>query len=162
MSMPFVQPSASSSGSYTLGAPIGLSSTQPIDDRQMSRLPSGSSGGDAPWPPPEYDPVTYLHRIWSAWHVGDRQMLSWVYYNLLLGSNSPYGRAFFATTGEKGMPTPRPGQYRGGLLGSIEYSFWLKGASPFPQVRSVQDCMYLSAGTSPRPPHRCYSQRLLN
>ena len=22
------------------------------------------------------------------------------------------------------MPTPRPGQYRGGLLGSIEYSFW--------------------------------------
>ena len=33
-------------------------------------------------------------------------------------------RAFFATTGEKGMPVPRPGQYRGGLLGSIEYSYW--------------------------------------
>ena len=41
-----------------------------------------------------------------------------------LGANSAYGRAFFATTGEKGMPTPRPGQFRGGLLGSIEHSFW--------------------------------------
>lgn len=47
-----------------------------------------------------------------------------------LGSNSPYGRAFFATTGEKGMPTPRPGQYRGGLLGSIEYSFWGEPVPP--------------------------------
>lgn len=118
MSMPFVQPSAAG------GAPIGLSSTQPIDDRQMSMLP----GGSQPWPPPMYDPVSYMHRIWNAWWTGDRQMLAWVYYNL--GANSPYGRAFFATTGEKGMPMPRPGQYRGGLLGSIEYSFWGEPVPP--------------------------------
>lgn len=47
-----------------------------------------------------------------------------------LGANSAAGRAFFATTGEKGMPTPRPGQYRGGLLGSIEYSFWGEPVPP--------------------------------
>ena len=28
------------------------------------------------------------------------------------------------------MPTPRPGQYRGGLLGSIEYSFWGQPVPP--------------------------------
>lgn len=72
MSMPFVQPSAT--GGYTVGAPIGLSSSQPIDDRQQSRLPSGSQ----PWPPPEYDPVSYLHRIHDAWWTGDRQKLAWV------------------------------------------------------------------------------------
>ena len=118
MSMSFVQPSAMPTGSFTTGAPIGLSSTQPIDDRQMSQLPTTSQ----PWPPPQFDPVSYMFRIWDSWWCGDRQKLAWVYYNL--GANSPYGRAFFATTGEKGMPTPRPGQYRGGLLGSIEYSFW--------------------------------------
>lgn len=122
--MPFAQPAALPSGAVTLGAPIGLSTTQPIDDRQMSRLPTGSQ----PWPPPEYDPVSYMHRIWDAWWTGDRQKLAWVYYNL--GANSPYGRAFFATTGEGGMPTPRPGQYRGGLLGSIEYSFWGEPVPP--------------------------------
>lgn len=141
MSMPFVQPSAMPSGSVTLGAPIGLSSSQPIDDRQQSRLPSGSQ----PWPPPEYDPVTYMTRIWDAWHTGDRQKLAWCYYNL--GANSPYGRAFFATTGEKGMPTPRPGQYRGGLLGSIEYSFWLSEASRSLQGRSALACTFPSAAT---------------
>ena len=62
MSMPFVQPSASPTGSFTTGAPIGLSSTQPIDDRQMSMLPSQNQ----PWPPPQYDPVSYMHRIWDA------------------------------------------------------------------------------------------------
>ena len=61
MGTPFVQPS--SSGGYNVGAPIGLSSTQPIDDRMMSRLPTES---DTPWPPPELTPVTYLHRIWDA------------------------------------------------------------------------------------------------
>lgn len=118
MSMPFVQPSAAG------GAPIGLSSTQPIDDRQMSVLPSRNQ----PWPPPEYTPVSYMHRIWDAWWTGDRQKLAWCYYNL--GANSPSGRAFFATTGEKGMPVPRPGQYRGGLLGSIERSFWGEPVPP--------------------------------
>jgi len=122
--MPFVQPAANPAGSWTVGAPIGLSSSQPIDDRQMSRLPSDNM----PWPPPEYDPVSYMHRIWDAWWTGDRQKLAWCYYNL--GANSPYGRAFFASTGEAGMPTPRPGQFRGGLLGSIEYSFWGQPVPP--------------------------------
>jgi len=59
-----------------IGAPIGLASSQPIDDRQMTRLPVESQ----PWPPPELTPVTFLHRLWSAWWVGDRQMLAWSYY----------------------------------------------------------------------------------
>jgi len=102
------------------GAPgiIGLATSLPVDDRQMSMLPSGTG----PWPPPKFSPVSYQHKLWDAWWTGDRQKLAWVYYNL--GANSPAGRAFFATTGEPGMPTPRPGQYRGGLLGSVEYSFW--------------------------------------
>lgn len=122
MGMPFVQP-AMPAGAYTVGAPIGLSASQPVDDRQMSQLPAGGA-----WPPPEFEPISYMHRIWNAWWVGDRQMLAWTYYNL--GANSAYGRAFFATTGEKGMPMPRPGQYRGGLLGSIEYSFWGQPVPP--------------------------------
>lgn len=72
MSMPFAQPSAM--GGVNVGGPIGLSATQPIDDRQMSRLPTESQ----PWPPPEDEPVTYLHRVWDAWWVGDRQKLAWV------------------------------------------------------------------------------------
>ncbi len=95
-----------------------LTSGSPVDDRMMSRLPAVNQ----PWPPPEYNPVSYMHRIWDAWWTGDRQRLAWVYYNL--GANSPVGRSYFATTGEPGLPTPRPGQFRGGLLGSIEYSFW--------------------------------------
>lgn len=59
MGTPFVQPSAMG---YNVGAPIGLSSSQPIDDRQMSSLPVESQ----PWPPPELTPVAYLHRIWDA------------------------------------------------------------------------------------------------
>jgi A118 family predicted phage portal protein len=121
--MPFVTPSAMPTGALTAGTPLSLATSQPIDDRQMSRLPTGGS-----WPPPENEPVSYLHRIWNSWWTGDRQMLAWTYYNL--GSNSAYGRAFFATTGEKGMPTPRPGQFRGGLLGSVEYSFWGEPVPP--------------------------------
>jgi hypothetical protein len=74
-----------------------------------------------PWPPPEMNPITFQWRIWNAWWSGDKDQLSWVYYNL--GANSPVGRSFFATTGEPGLPIPRPGQFRGGLLGSINYSF---------------------------------------
>lgn len=99
-------------------AGIGLATSLPVDDRQMSMLPVGSG----PWPPPKFDPVAYEHKLWDAWWCGDRQKLAWVYYNL--GANSPAGRAFFGTTGERGQPTPRPGQSRGGLLGSVEYSFW--------------------------------------
>lgn len=94
------------------------SSGAPVDNRMMTRLPVVNQ----PWPPPEYEPVSYMHRIWDAWWTGDRQRLAWVYYNL--GANSPVGRSYFSSTGEAGMPQPRPGQFRGGLLGSIEYSFW--------------------------------------
>lgn len=75
--MPFAQPSAS--GGLNIGAPIGLSSSQPIDDRQASRLPT-----NGPWPPAELEPVTYLQRVHDAWWTGDRQKLAWVYYNLLV------------------------------------------------------------------------------
>jgi A118 family predicted phage portal protein len=95
-----------------------------VDDRQMSLLPVTNR----PWPPPEYDPITYQMRLWSAWFSGDDQMLSWAYYNL--GANSPAGRAYFSTTGEPGLPTPRPGQYRGGLLGSITRTFWGQPVPP--------------------------------
>lgn len=88
------------------------------DDRQMSMLPVVNQ----PWPPPEYEPVAYQLRLWDAWWTGDRDRLAWVYYNL--GANSPTGRQFFSSTGEAGLPAPRPGQFRGGLLGSVEYSFW--------------------------------------
>lgn len=91
---------------------------RPIDDRQMSMLPVVNQ----PWPPPEYEPVAYMMRLWDAWWTGDKQRLAWVYYNL--GANSPVGRSYFSTTGEAGLPAPRPGQFRGGLLGSEEYSFW--------------------------------------
>lgn len=75
-----------------------------------------------PWPPPELNPVTYQHRIWDAWWSADPTKLQWAFYNL--GANSPVGRSYFATTGEAGLPIPRPGQFRGGLLGSISYTFW--------------------------------------
>lgn len=75
-----------------------------------------------PWPPPEMNPVTYMWRQWNSWWDGSPDLLQWTYYNL--GANSPVGRSFFATTGEPGLPIPRPGQFRGGLLGSISYSFW--------------------------------------
>lgn len=112
MSMPMVPPSMT-------GAPIGIA-----DDRMKNALPVANQA----WPPPQFDPVAYQHRIWNAWWTGDRQILSWVYYSL--GANSPAGRAFFASTGEPGTGVPKPGQYRGGLLGSIEYSFWGEEVTP--------------------------------
>lgn len=75
-----------------------------------------------PWPPPELNPITYQWRIWDAWWAADPVKLQWVHYNL--GANSPVGRAYFATSGEGGLPIPRPGQFRGGLLGSVAYTFW--------------------------------------
>ena len=74
------------------------------------------------------------------------------------GANSPDARAFFATTGEKGMPVPRPGQYRGGLLGWIEYSFWGDPVPPGekrtrPHVPIAGDIAQTSAAccSAPRP-----------
>lgn len=88
------------------------------DDRQESALPTlGSS-----WPPANFGPVAHTMTLWNAWWNGDPHMLSWVHYNL--GQNSPVGRSFFATTGEKNTASHRPGQYRGGLLGGVDYTFW--------------------------------------
>lgn len=92
--------------------------TPVVDDRMRMLMPTTSR----PWPPPEMNPITYQWRIWDAWWSADPAKLQWVHYNL--GANSPVGRAFFATTGESGLPIPRPGQFRGGLLGSIAYTFW--------------------------------------
>lgn len=89
-----------------------------VDDRNIASLPVTNM----PWPPPDHEPVAHKHREWDAWWTGDRERLAWVYSNL--GADSPVGRAFFSTTGEAGLSGPRPGQFRGGLLGSVNYSFW--------------------------------------
>jgi hypothetical protein len=94
-----------------------------IDDRMRMLLPTDSR----PWPPPEFNPITMQMRAWDAWWSGDPDKLQWTYYNL--GDNSPVGRSYFSTTGEAGLPMPRPGQFRGGLLGSVSYTFW---GSPTP------------------------------
>lgn len=83
---------------------------------------------DQPWPPPEYNTVIHKMRLWSAWFSGDPDQLSYAYYSL--GENSQTGRSFFRTTGESGMPTNRPGQYRAGLLGSVQRTFWGTQISP--------------------------------
>jgi len=75
-----------------------------------------------PWPPSAYDPVGHQLKLWSAWFSGDHDQLSWAYFNL--GANSPLGRSFFRSTGEAQIPQPRPGQFRGGLLGAITRMFW--------------------------------------
>lgn len=75
-----------------------------------------------PWPPSAYDPVGHQLKIWSAWFSNDADQLSWAYFNL--GANSPLGRSFFRSTGEASIPQPRPGQFRGGLLGAITRMFW--------------------------------------
>lgn len=78
------------------------------------------------WPPGIWDPVAHDQRLWSAWFSGKASELAWAYLNL--GANSQTGRAFFRTTGERSVRIPKPGQYRGGLLGSIDRTFW--GTSP--------------------------------
>jgi hypothetical protein len=83
---------------------------------------------DQTWPPSIWDPVAHSQRLWSAWFSGNADQLSWAYYNL--GANSATGRAFFRTTGEANIPQPRPGQYRGGLLGSVDRYFWGQATPP--------------------------------
>lgn len=95
-----------------------ITGTGAVDNRMRMLMPTTSR----PWPPPEFSPITYQYRIWDAWWSADPVKLQWVFYNL--GANSPVGRAYFATTGEPGLPMPRPGQFRGGLLGSVAYTFW--------------------------------------
>ena len=88
------------------------------DNRLQNSLPTSNG----PWPPEHFNPVNYDMRIWDAWWSGDPDKLMRAYYSI--GANSPLGRQYFATTGEAGMPAPRPGQFRGGLLGSIRRVFW--------------------------------------
>lgn len=89
-----------------------------LDARARNSLPTSNQ----PWPPVRFNPVNYDMRIWSAWWSGSPDELMRAYYSI--GANSPLGRQYFATTGEAGMPAPRPGQFRGGLLGSIRRFFW--------------------------------------
>ena len=83
---------------------------------------------DQPWPPLEYNTVIHKMRLWSAWFSGDPDQLSYAYYSL--GENSQTGRSFFRTTGEAGLTQNRPGQYRAGLLGSVQRTFWGTQISP--------------------------------
>lgn len=88
----------------------------------------GPEESDQSWPPALFDPIAHSQRLWSAWFSGTPDQLSWAYYNL--GANSNTGRAFFRTTGEATVPQPRPGQYRGGLLGSVDRYFWGQATPP--------------------------------
>ena len=88
------------------------------DARLQSALPTANQ----PWPPVRFNPIAWDMRIWSAWWSGSADELMRAYYSI--GANSPLGRQYFATTGEAGLPAPRPGQFRGGLLGSIRRWFW--------------------------------------
>lgn len=91
------------------------------DNRMMNQLPI-ETGEGLMWPPPAFSPIRHTMSLWNAWWNGDPHMLSWVYFNL--GENSPVGRSFFATTGEKNSQPPNAGQYRGGLIGGVDYTFW--------------------------------------
>jgi len=104
--------------STTLDLPFAGTAAAYTDMRPGETLPVT----DQPWPPPRYNPVNADIRIWSAWHSGNPDELMRAYY--AIGTNSPVGRQYFATTGEAGAPSPRPGQYRGGMLGSIRRWFW--------------------------------------
>ena len=94
------------------------------DNRLENALPTTNQA----WPPLRFNPVNYDMRIWSAWHSGSPDELMRAYYSI--GANSPLGRQYFATTGEAGLPAPRPGQFRGGLLGSIRRFFWGQPTPP--------------------------------
>src|SRR5579859_2110749 len=102
-----------------LDLPFAGTGTAFMDNRLQNALPTG---GPTPWPPVRFNPVNYDQRIWSAWWSGSPDELMRAYYSI--GANSPLGRQYFATTGEAGLPAPRPGQFRGGLIGSIRRFFW--------------------------------------
>lgn len=86
----------------------------------------GPEMADQSWPPYMWDPIAHDQRLWSAWYSGKPSELAWSYMNL--GANSQTGRAFFRNTGERSTNIPKPGQYRGGLLGSVDRTFW--GTTP--------------------------------
>jgi hypothetical protein len=102
--------------------PAGLTGMPYVnDDRLNMELPTLP---DQPWPPTRFNPIAFDHRVWRAWWTGSPDMLMRAYYSI--GANSSIGRQYFATTGEAGISAVRPGQYRGGLIGSIRRYFWLK------------------------------------
>jgi A118 family predicted phage portal protein len=98
-------------------APLGVPPLR--DDRLAIELPTDER---TPWPPTRFNPLQFDFRVWDAWWSGDPDKLMRAYYSI--GANSPIGRQYFATTGEAGISAVRPGQYRGGLIGSIRRFFW--------------------------------------
>lgn len=105
-----------------LGSQPGMPFT---DSRLSNELPTLEN---APWPPPRFNPIQYDYRVWDAWWRGDPDALMRAYYSI--GANSPIGRQYFATTGEAGISATRPGQYRGGLIGSVRRFFWGQPTPP--------------------------------
>lgn len=101
-----------------------LPPTLSVDGRLRNELPLANT----PWPPVRFNPITWDMRTWSAWYSGDPDQLMRAYYSI--GANSPLGRQFFATTGESGTVPQRPGQARGGLIGSIRRFFWGQPTPP--------------------------------
>jgi hypothetical protein len=102
-------------------APLGVPPVGNYTDARLnSELPTLEN---EPWPPVRWNPVAFDYRVWDAWWSGDPDKLMRAYYSI--GGNSPIGRQYFATTGEAGISAVRPGQYRGGLIGSIRRFFWL-------------------------------------
>lgn len=108
-------------------APLGFPMTgmQYSDSRLNSELPTEDN---QPWPPTHFNPIQFDFRVWDAWWSGDPDKLMRAYYSI--GANSSIGRQYFATTGEAGISAVRPGQYRGGLIGSIRRFFWGQPTPP--------------------------------
>lgn len=90
-------------------------------------------GGGQPWPPPFLNPVAASMRLWDAWYTGDPDRLERAYY--APGGNSNVGRSYFSTTGEPGLPTPRPGQSSGGLRGALR-RFFVGNSTPAGEKRT--------------------------
>ncbi len=84
--------------------------------------------GNQPWPPTRFNPIQFDYRVWDAWWGGDPDKLMRAYYSI--GANSSIGRQYFASSGEAGISAVRPGQYRGGLIGSIRRFFWGQPTPP--------------------------------
>jgi A118 family predicted phage portal protein len=111
-------------------APLGVPPAQSglpyfTDSRMNNELPTVPN---QPWPPTRFNPVQFDYRVWDAWWSGDPDKLMRAYYSI--GANSSIGRQYFATTGEAGISAVRPGQYRGGLIGSIRRFFWGQPTPP--------------------------------
>lgn len=95
--------------------PVGLGGMPCVnDDRLNNELPTIE---EQPWPPTRFSPIHFDYRVWDAWWTGDPDKLMRAYYSIC--ANSSIGRQYFATTGEAGISAVRPGQYQGGLIGSI-------------------------------------------